>query len=164
MSIAPTTTGTGLTTVASRDLAQIGADATASPYARRGVSTSGETIRIILVDDHTIVRSAIKALLRSATDIVVVGEASSGFEAIALIARAGVDVVVMDLDMEGGGGAVATRILSREAPAVRVLILTMHTEQEQLVPRLNDGARACSRPRWFGGRGAPTRRRRATIR
>jgi DNA-binding NarL/FixJ family response regulator len=124
-----------------RDLAQVGADLATHSYARRGVSTSDETIRVALIDDHTIVRSGLKALLRGAPDIVVVGEASSGSEAVALVTRTGADVVVMDLDMPGGDGAAATRALSREAPWVKVLILTMHTEQERLLPLLNDGAR-----------------------
>ena len=122
-------------------LARVGADLAAHDYARRGVSTSDETIRVALIDDHTIVRSGLKALLRGAPDIVVVGEAGSGDEAVALATRTGAEVVVMDLDMAGGDGATATRALSREAPWVKVLILTMHTEQERLLPLLNDGAR-----------------------
>jgi two-component system, NarL family, response regulator NreC len=124
-----------------RDLARVGADLATRGYARRGVSTSDETIRVALIDDHTIVRSGLRALLRGAPDIVVVGEAASGSEAVALVTRTGADVVVMDLDMPGGDGATATRALSREVPSVKVLILTMHTEQERLLPLLNDGAR-----------------------
>jgi two-component system, NarL family, response regulator NreC len=123
------------------DLAELGADLAARDYSRRGVSTSSETIRVALVDDHVVVRSGLKALLRGAPDMVVVGEASSGPEAVTLAARVGVDVIVMDLDMDGGDGATATRALAREAPGVRVLILTMHTEQEKLLSLLNDGAR-----------------------
>jgi DNA-binding NarL/FixJ family response regulator len=119
----------------------VGADLATHDYARRGVSTSDRTIRVALIDDHTIVRSGLKALLRGATDMVVVGEAASGSEAVALAKRTGADVVVMDLDMPGGDGATATRALAREAPEVKVLILTMHTEQERLLPLLNDGAR-----------------------
>jgi two-component system, NarL family, response regulator NreC len=126
---------------AAGDLARLGADLASRGYSRRGVSTSSETIRVALVDDHLVVRSGLKALLRVAPDIVVVGEASSGPEAVALARRVGVDVIVMDLDMDGGDGASATRALAREAPAVRVLILTMHTEQEKLLALLNDGAR-----------------------
>ena len=125
----------------SRDLARVGADLASRSYARRGVSTSGETIRVVLVDDHTIVRSGLKALLRTAPDIVVVGEASSGDEAVSVATRTGADVVIMDLDMAGGDGATATRTLARVAPAARVLILTMHGEREQLLPLLDDGAR-----------------------
>lgn len=123
------------------DLAQVGADLAARDYSRRGVSTGEGTIRVVLIDDHTIVRSGLKALLRGAPDIVVVGEASSGAEAVALVTRTSADVVVMDLDMAHGDGATATRALAREAPAARVLILTMHSEQERLLGLLRDGAR-----------------------
>lgn len=125
----------------SDDLAHVGADLAARGYSRRGVSTSDRTIRVVLIDDHTIVRSGLKALLRGAPDIVVVGEAESGNEAVALVARTGADVVVMDLDMAHGDGATATRALAREAPSARVLILTMHAEQERLLGLLKDGAR-----------------------
>jgi DNA-binding NarL/FixJ family response regulator len=132
---APSPIGGGVT------LAEVGAAMAAKPYARRGVSASGETIRVVLADDHTIVRSGLKALLRTAPDIIIAGEASSGEEAIAVALRTDADVVVMDLDMPGMGGAAATRALARQAPNVRVLILTMHTEQERLLPLLADGAR-----------------------
>jgi len=122
-------------------LARVATDLASHAYARRGVSTSEQTIRVALIDDHTIVRAGLKALLRGAPDIVVVGEAASGSEAVALATRTGADVVVMDLDMPGGDGASATRALAREAPSVRVLILTMHTEEERLLPLLDDGAR-----------------------
>ncbi len=123
------------------NLADVGAELASRAYARRGVAASGEPIRVVLADDHAILRSGIKALLRTAPDIVVVGEASTGEEAVALATRTAADVVVMDLDMAGGGGAAATRSLVRLAPATRVLILTMHTEAERLLPLLNDGAR-----------------------
>ena len=122
-------------------LAEAGAALAARPYARRGVSPSGDPIRVILADDHKLLRQGVKALLRNAPDIVIVGEAASGDEAVALAARQHPDVVIMDLDMGDGDGATATRTLAREAPTVRVLILTMHNEEERLLPLLSDGAR-----------------------
>src|SRR5215207_1081608 len=97
-------------------LAEIGTALAARPYARRGVSTSGDTIHVVLADDHTILRSGLKAVLRSAPDIVVVGEASTGEEAVQVAMRTGANVAVMDLDMPGGGGAAATRTLAAQAP------------------------------------------------
>jgi DNA-binding NarL/FixJ family response regulator len=122
-------------------LAETGAALASRPYARRGVSPSSEPIRVLLADDHKLMRSGLKALLRGAADIVVVGEASSGDEAVAIATRLLPNVVVMDLDMAGGDGASATRTLATDAPSIRVLILTMHTEEERLLPLLGDGAR-----------------------
>lgn len=122
-------------------LAEAGAALAARPYARRGISPTGNPIRVILADDHKLLRQGVKALLRNAPDIVIVGEAASGVEAVALAERLRPHVVVMDLDMNDGDGATATRTLAREAPWIRVLILTMHTEEERLLPLLSDGAR-----------------------
>ena len=112
-----------------------------SRYARRGIAVSLDTIRVLLVDDHAILREGLRALLKSAPDIQVVGEAANGVEAVALARRTAPDVVVMDLDMPGGNGQEATIELSRFDPAPKVLILTMHNEEERLVPLLKDGAR-----------------------
>ena len=109
-------------------------------YARRGVSLSNDTIRVMLVDDHTILRDGLRGLLRSEPDMAVVAEASNGVDAVAIAARCAPDVVVMDLDMPGGDGATATRELSRLQRPPRVLILSMHSEEERLVPLLQDGA------------------------
>ena len=123
-------------------LSDAGEALVARPYARRGVPIPERPIRVVLVDDHTLMRTALKSLLqRSATDILVVGEASGGREAVELAHRLRPDVVVMDLDMPGGDGLTATRALIDSGEESRVLILTMHTEQEQLLPLLRAGAR-----------------------
>ena len=110
------------------------------PYVRRGAPATGETIRVVLADDHALLRAGLKALLRSAPDIVVVGEAASGPDAVQLATTLNADVVVMDLDMPGGGAAATEALAAQESP-VRVLILTMHTEEERLLPLLRSGAR-----------------------
>jgi DNA-binding NarL/FixJ family response regulator len=115
--------------------------ASQSRYARRGVPIGNDLIRVLLVDDHTILREGVRALLRSAPDIQVVGEAATGQDAVAVAQRTAPDVVVMDLDMPNGDGAAATEALQRLDPAPKVLILTMHTEEERLVPLLKTGAR-----------------------
>jgi DNA-binding NarL/FixJ family response regulator len=109
-------------------------------YSRRGVPISDRTIRVLLVDDHTILRDGLRALLKSAPDIQVVGEAANGKQAVIVTERCAPDVVVMDLDMPGGDGATATRELSKLELPPKVLILTMHSEEEHLVPLLKDGA------------------------
>jgi DNA-binding NarL/FixJ family response regulator len=99
-----------------------------------------DVIRVVLADDHMIVRAGLKAVLSSAKDIAVVGEASNGREAIALAERFKPHVVVMDLSMSEMDGIQATKELVAKGPLPRVLILTMHAEEEYLVPLLEAGA------------------------
>jgi DNA-binding NarL/FixJ family response regulator len=101
---------------------------------------SSDLIRVILVDDHAVVRAGLKAVLGSARDIDVVGEGSNGTEAIALAGRLHPDVVVMDLAMQGMDGIAATKALASTEGGPRVLVLTMHAEEDYLVPLLEAGA------------------------
>jgi DNA-binding NarL/FixJ family response regulator len=98
------------------------------------------TIRIVLVDDHAIVRTGLKAVLADAAEIEVVGEASGGHEAVALLAQSPADVVVMDLSMSDGDGLTATREISAGGEGTRVLVLTMHAEEAYLEAVLEAGA------------------------
>src|SRR5918997_2032231 len=123
------------------ELARVGASLAARPYARRGVSMSDRTIRVILVDDHAMVREGLRLLLRTAPDIAVVGEAGDGVAALSIARQVAPDIVVLDLDMPGGDGTVALRELGKALPQVRVLILTVHAEHERLLPVLDAGAR-----------------------
>ena len=125
----------------SSSLVQLGATLAARPYARRGVPVREETIRVILVDDHTLIREGLRVLLQSTTDIAVIGEAENGVAALALARRVVPDIVILDLDMPGGDGATALASLREELPNVRVLVLTMYAEQARLVPLLEAGAR-----------------------
>lgn len=102
--------------------------------------TRPDVIRVILADDHLVVRAGLKALLGSTKDIDVVGEATNGREAVALIERLKPDVAVMDLDMPQMDGITATKELAKLGLPTRVLILTMHTEEEYLVTLLEAGA------------------------
>lgn len=97
-------------------------------------------IRVLVADDHTVVRSGLKAVLGTAKDMIVVGEAATGTQAAAMAARCDADVVVMDLDMPDGDGLVATKAIVAMGPRPRILILTMHTEEEYLLPVLQAGA------------------------
>jgi DNA-binding NarL/FixJ family response regulator len=99
-----------------------------------------DVIRVILADDHLVVRAGLKALLSTSKDIEVVGEASNGRDAIALIERLSPHVAVLDLDMPQMDGLTATKELVERNSATRVLILTMHTEDEFLVNLLEAGA------------------------
>jgi DNA-binding NarL/FixJ family response regulator len=100
----------------------------------------GDLIRVVLADDHTVVRTGLKAVLGTAKDIDVVGEAKDGREALTLIERYKPDVVVMDLAMSGMDGLAATQEIVEKQYATRVLVLTMHEEEEYLMPVLKAGA------------------------
>lgn len=126
---------------ATDSLVELGARIAAQPYARRGVPMSSETIRIILVDDHAMLREGLRLLLRSAPDIAVVGEADSGKSGLVLAKRMLPDIALLDLDIPDGDGMSTLRELGRSVPEVRVLILTMYAEQEKLLPLLEAGAR-----------------------
>jgi two-component system response regulator NreC len=97
-------------------------------------------IRILLVDDHTMFRAGIRALLESESRMEVVGEASSGDEAVDEVRSLKPDVVVMDLSMPGSNGLEATRRIAALGLDTRVLVLTVHAEEEYLVPVVEAGA------------------------
>ena len=99
-----------------------------------------DSIRVLLADDHTVVRAGLKAVLKSAPDIEVVGEARTGAEAVMLAERTRPDVVVMDLDMPDGDGLAATKEIAAKGLPVRVLVVTMHAEEDYLVTLLQVGA------------------------
>ncbi len=123
-----------------------------------------DLIRVLLADDHAVVRAGLKAVLGTAKDIDVVGEARNGREAVDAAMRLNPDVVVMDLSMDEMDGAAATRELRSRGSNAKILILTMHAEDEQLVPLLAAGAewvsreeRSRPRPRGRGAYGGARR-------
>jgi len=99
-----------------------------------------QKIKIIVVDDHTIVRDGICALLALVGDIEVVGEAANGSEALLLISEIGPDVVLMDVAMPVMGGLEATRRIRKEFPRTKVLILTQYDDKEYVIPVIESGA------------------------
>jgi DNA-binding NarL/FixJ family response regulator len=98
------------------------------------------SIRILLVDDHQMFRDGLKAFLQTETEIVVVGEASNGKKAVDLCLELVPDVVVMDISMPEMSGIEATKIIHADAPATKVIILTMHTEKRFVLGALKAGA------------------------
>ena len=101
---------------------------------------TSDIIRVVLADDHAVVRAGVKAVLGSAKDIQVIGEGSNGKDAIALVERLHPDVLVMDLSMGELDGITATKELVARETKTRILILTMHAEDAYLVKVLEAGA------------------------
>ena len=97
-------------------------------------------IRVLVVDDHTIVRDGICALLALAGDIEVVGEAANGSEALKMVKELRPDVVVMDIAMPIMDGMEATRRVHKEFPGTSVLVLTQYDDKEYVFPIIEAGA------------------------
>ncbi|HEV7129536.1 MAG TPA: response regulator transcription factor [Ktedonobacterales bacterium] len=97
-------------------------------------------VRVLLADDHTILRAGVKMLLNAQPDIEVVGEASDGRQAVVEAQRLQPDVILMDITMPELNGIEATRQVKRLLPDVRVLVLTMHENEEYLFQMLRAGA------------------------
>jgi two-component system, NarL family, response regulator NreC len=103
--------------------------------------TSNPTkIRVLLADDHTILRQGIRALLETQPDMEVVGEAANGREAVEMARRLRPLVILMDIAMPQLNGLEATRLIKKELPASQVVVLTMHENEEYLVNILQAGA------------------------
>src|SRR5690349_12241271 len=100
-----------------------------------------DPLRVIIADDHPVFRNGMRALLASLPDLDVVGEATTGAEAIALATAEQPDVIVMDLQMPGVGGIVATRQILNTSPHIRILIVTMFEDDESVFAALRAGAR-----------------------
>ncbi|WP_038038140.1 response regulator [Thermorudis peleae] len=102
------------------------------------MSRTQQPIRVVLADDHPIVRAGLRALLESQPDMVVVGEAGTASEAVDLVRQTTPDVAVLDISMPGGGLEALREIAALKLPT-RVLILTVHAEERYLLPVLQAG-------------------------
>lgn len=99
-----------------------------------------DTIKVLLVDDHQIIRDGIKALLKDSNDVQVIGEAENGKECLDMIARMKVDLVIMDVNMPVMNGVEATQHIIKMYPEIPVLCLSMHDEVEYISKMLQAGA------------------------
>ncbi|HSF81743.1 MAG TPA: response regulator transcription factor [Anaerolineales bacterium] len=97
-------------------------------------------IRLLLVDDHKVVRTGLRMLLESYDDMVIIGEASSGGEALPLIKQLKPDVVVMDLTLPDISGIEVTRLILLEQPNVHIVALTIHEDEQYFFEMLRAGA------------------------
>lgn len=96
--------------------------------------------RVVLVDDHDIVRKGIRNLLRKAADIVVIGEASNGSEAIKLVNQLHPDVLLLDIEMPGMSGVDVVRRIEAAGIPVKILVLSAYDDQEYILEMLTSGA------------------------
>ena len=97
-------------------------------------------IRLLLVDDHVIVRAGLRMLFQAEDDMEIVGEASGGEEALAMVTRLQPDVIIMDVAMPGMNGIEATRRIRAVAPHAAILALTMHEDEQYFFAMLGAGA------------------------
>jgi DNA-binding NarL/FixJ family response regulator len=99
-------------------------------------------LRVLLADDHALVRAGMRSLLRDIAGVEVVGEAADGAEALALAAREKPDAVLLDIAMKGMGGLEAAARFREQHPGVKVIILSMHASEEYVLQALRAGAAA----------------------
>lgn len=104
-----------------------------------GAADEGPT-RVLLVDDHEVVRKGLAALLEREPGIEVAGEADSGERALQVVDRLRPDVILMDLEMPGMGGVEATRRIAEGHPGTHIVVLTSHAAEEDVFPALRAGA------------------------
>jgi DNA-binding NarL/FixJ family response regulator len=99
------------------------------------------SIRVLLADDHVLMRHGLRLIIDSQEDMKVVGEAGDGFEALELAKELQPDVILMDIAMPRCDGLKATRLIKRRLPEVEIIVLTVHEEAEGLFEALQSGVR-----------------------
>jgi two-component system, NarL family, invasion response regulator UvrY len=97
-------------------------------------------IRILLADDHAIIRDGVKQILADTDDLVVAGEAASGAEALKMVAEQDWDLVLLDISMPGKSGLEVIKLIRQNKPGLPILIFTMHPEQQYALRALHAGA------------------------
>jgi DNA-binding NarL/FixJ family response regulator len=100
-----------------------------------------ETLHLLIVDDHPLFRKGLRTLLESEPDFAVVGEATTGDEAIDIAARLQPDLILMDLQMPGKSGLEAARAITTTSPHIGILVVTMFQDDESIFAALKAGAR-----------------------
>jgi two-component system response regulator NreC len=115
-------------------------DRMGAPLTRTRMPSRGARIRLLVADDHALLRQALRVLLEAQDGLEVVGEATNGRDAVDAAARLQPDVILMDMVMPGLNGIDATRQIIKRSPATRILILTAYLEDERLLQALRAGA------------------------
>lgn len=112
----------------------------ADPDARSAKKMEGRTIRLLVADDHTIVRQGLVSMLEETGECEVVAQAADGAEAVDLAVQTRPDVVVTDLSMPRLGGLEVVRRVKEKLPGTRTLVLTVHEDDEYILPTIRAGA------------------------
>ena len=99
-------------------------------------------IRILIADDHGIVRQGLRQIVSECPDMKVMGEAASGQEALDLARKQDFDIAILDVTMPGGGGLEIIKELKAQKPGVKIIMLSMHSEEQYAIRSLRDGASA----------------------
>jgi DNA-binding NarL/FixJ family response regulator len=99
-----------------------------------------ETINVLIVDDHPVVRKGMRALLETVPEITLVGEAENGKEAVKLAQAHQPDIILMDLQMPDGNGIVTTRELNQLTPNIKILVVTLYEDDDSIFAALQAGA------------------------
>jgi two-component system, NarL family, nitrate/nitrite response regulator NarL len=113
----------------------------AAASLRNGKANGKGPIRVLIADDHPVVRKGLSACLSRLNHVIIVGEATDGREALRKAKELVPDIVLMDIDMPNMNGLTATELLRKDNPAIKVLVLSMHRQSEYVVRILQSGAR-----------------------
>src|SRR5712671_6924416 len=97
-------------------------------------------IKVLIADDHSIIRDGIQSMLAQEEDIIVCGEVTNGNEAIGFVALHAIDIVLMDISMPTSNGISATKTISERFPATRVIALSIHEQSEMVRQMIDAGA------------------------
>jgi DNA-binding NarL/FixJ family response regulator len=100
-----------------------------------------DLLRVLIADDHALFRRGVRSLLSTVAEVEVVGDASDGEAAVALAAELAPDLVLMDLQMPGGGGLAAIRAVTEQSPTVNILVVTMFEDDDSVFAAMRAGAR-----------------------
>jgi DNA-binding NarL/FixJ family response regulator len=102
---------------------------------------TADVLRVLIADDHTMFRRGVRSLLSTVPGVEVVGDAADGETAVALVAELAPDLVLMDLQMPGGGGLAAIRAVTEQSPTANVLVVTMFEDDDSVFAAMRAGAR-----------------------